>query len=137
MLAQCHGTEVALEAVERGVLLLLLLEDDVVELGIGEPRLRLPLVLLYRLKKVLVRLRDLALGEVVLTDDAEELGLLPRGEVGAVGILPRRLQQLMLCDLLIAIGHLELELLVYVLELLKLEDIALQDAALDRKVVDR
>ena len=103
----------------------MLLEDDVVKLGIGEPRLSLPLVLLYRLKKMIVRLWDLALGEVVLTDDAEELGLLPRGEVGAVCILSRRLQQLMLCNFLIAIGHLELELLVNVLELLKLEDIAL------------
>ena len=48
MLTQSHGTEVTLEAVEGGLLFLLLLEEYIVKFCIGQPSLCLSLILFNR-----------------------------------------------------------------------------------------
>lgn len=61
---------------------------------------------------------DLAFLEVMLSDDSQKLGLLPRGKVLALGRLLGELERLVLRHLLLAVGHLELKPLVDLLELL-------------------
>ena len=61
---------------------------------------------------------NLAFLEIVFPADAEKFGLLPRSKVFSLSCPLCELESLMLGHLLLAVGHLELEALVDLLELL-------------------
>lgn len=48
VLTECHGAEVALQAVKGRLFILLLLEENLVKFGVSQPSFRLSLVLLDR-----------------------------------------------------------------------------------------
>ena len=129
MLAERHRAEVALQAVQGRLFILLDLEYRLVQPGVRKPCLSLALVLLDRQQEGFVGLVDLAFRQVVLADDSMQLRSHPWRQVCVVRLLRGLPEHLVLGDLLRAVRHFELELLVNLLEELKLEGVAAQRAA--------
>jgi hypothetical protein len=79
---------------------------------------------------------DFALLQEVLSNDAEQLSLLPWGEIRVLCSFSGAFKSLKLSDFLRTVGHLELEAFVHFFELLKFEDLAWEIAAVMSVPVD-